>query len=374
MIDLALTRAGLLAEIGAPAAPMPPLEDPLDPRIRAPHACLRVRGHTQNELFALLEVVLSRRFGAAERARCLADLLAPLRSALGNAFKHGNGGEPTRWITVEAFLSPTGAVVAVSDQGAGFDVAAALRRLRAGERYFTSEGAGLRRLDRARSLVTYEEGGRTLLLRFLGASEKEGSAPRLPEGEWLRRELSAHAPDLAPWLAEPGSLEVHPAFGRSGPGGQDRDLRHDRDLLPGRDGADRRDSGGDHEALDLRCVLRPGAAGMGEPGLRILTARLHPDATAAAADFEAASRLYQALRPKRVWIPRPLARPATEPRLVVYDFHPWMSFGEYLAERDDAELARRRCGRMGRALASLHGSRIVFATTASELAAERFRS
>jgi hypothetical protein len=42
----------------------------------------------------------------------------------------------------------------VSDAGAGFDVAAALRRSRDGEASRDNRGAGLRALDRARSRVS----------------------------------------------------------------------------------------------------------------------------------------------------------------------------------------------------------------------------
>jgi hypothetical protein len=107
---------------------------------------------------------------------------------------------------------------------------------------------------------------------------------------------------------------------------------------------------------------------------RILTGRLHADAAAAAADIDAATKLHDQLKLKRVWIPRPVGRLAGEPRLALYDFDPWMDFGEYVADRDDPGILPRRAARVGKALAALHGSRIAFWKTERELVGERFRA
>lgn len=279
MIDLDRTRAELLSEIGAPVSLGPPLTDLTDPGVRASDVHLLLRGHSRTELFPLLEVVLSERFAANLRSRSIRDLLVPLRSGLGNAEKRGNCGDPARSISVEIVLTAKGAVVAITDEGEGFDVARVSRHLRSRERYFTDYGRGFRTLDRAASVVTYENGGRTLLLRFLPATGDAAPvvADRAPgkaaDAEWLHSCLLA---ELKEFPSAPSKLESSRAA-----------------WVDGRDGATR----------DLRCVLRFGN-GDGRPSeVRILTGRLHASADRAAADFDAAVQLHDRLGSTRVRIP-----------------------------------------------------------------------
>lgn len=348
MIDLDRTRAELLSEIGAPVSLGPPLTDLTDPGVRASDVHLLLRGHSRTELFPLLEVVLSERFAANLRSRSIRDLLVPLRSGLGNAEKRGNCGDPARSISVEIVLTAKGAVVAITDEGEGFDVARVSRHLRSRERYFTDYGRGFRTLDRAASVVTYENGGRTLLLRFLPATGDAAPvvADRAPgkaaDAEWLHSCLLA---ELKEFPSAPSKLESSRAA-----------------WVDGRDGATR----------DLRCVLRFGN-GDGRPSeVRILTGRLHASADRAAADFDAAVQLHDRLGSTRVRIPRPIARLAGEPRLVLYDFDPWMNLAEYVADRENAPLLRRRAERVGQTLAILHGSGIVFDESEDDLLGERY--
>ena len=354
MIDLERTRAELLSEIGAPVFSGAPLTDLTDTRVLASDVRLLLRGHTRADLFPLLEVVLSERFAAVPRPRAIRDLLVPLKSALGNAHKRGNRGDSTKSISVETVLTPKGALVAVSDEGEGFDVGRVVRHLRSRERYFTDYGHGFRTFDQAASLVTYENGGRTLLLRFLAAVENpERSSPvatyeenalgKAADAEWMHSCLSAELLEL------PGKARLQSsraAWVANGSGGHDRDLRY---------------------------VLQVGGDDARPTEVRILTGRLHATADSAAADFDAATRLHDGLGSARVRIPRPIARLAGEPRLVLYDFDPWMNLAEYVADRENPPLSWRRAERVGQSLATLHGSRIAFRQAAPELLDERYR-
>src|SRR5437667_8160196 len=162
MIDLSRTRAHLLAEIEAPRPAGSPLTDASDPRMLVTDAHLLVRGHTRNEIFPLLKVVLSERFADVPRPQLIQDLLVPLKNALGNAYKHGNERDRAKSISVEIVLTRKGGLIAITDEGPGFDVELTLRRMREGEHASAHRGAGFRNLDRAHSLVSYENGGRTV--------------------------------------------------------------------------------------------------------------------------------------------------------------------------------------------------------------------
>src|SRR2546423_2706245 len=162
MIDLSQTRAGLLAEIEAPEPVREPLSDITDLRVATRDARARVCGHGRHDLFPLLKAALLDRFATASRQQLIRDLLIPLRNALGNAFKHGNGRDPTKAISVELVLARKGALIAVTDQGAGFDVAVTFRRFQGDENYFVNQGCGFRNLHQAMSSVSYENGGRTV--------------------------------------------------------------------------------------------------------------------------------------------------------------------------------------------------------------------
>ena len=340
MIDLSLTRAAMLKEIEAPPLNGNPLTDLTDPRLLVSNAHLVFHGHTRNDLFPPVEVVMSERFARVPRLELIRELLVPLKSALGNAHKRGNHADASKSILVEAVLTPKGALVAVSDEGEGFDVAMVLRHLRNRERYFTNVGHGFRRLDDTTSRVTYEDGGRTALLCFL-----------LPNGD---RESSPTR----------GPLPVQRLTPVLDLGGEGRRLASSRAYVVGADGAG---------SCDLRYVLRLDSRSSPGAQVRILSGRLHRNASAAAADFSAASQLHRELRLKGVGIPVPLPRLAGEPRLVLYDLHPWMNLGEYLADRGTPQVLQRRAERVGRALAALHRSSVAFAKTELGLLGKGFR-
>src|SRR5437867_4483725 len=173
MIDLSRTRAELLAEIGAMDASCSLPCDITDARVTTRDAHVRLSGRGRTDLFPILKLALSERFAAVPRLNLALDLLMPMKNALGNACKHGNGNDPAKTVSVELVLTRKGAFVAVTDEGPGFDVALTFRRFQEQQEYFEHFGIGFRNMHRAASTVSYENGGRTVLLCF---------RPRLDEG------------------------------------------------------------------------------------------------------------------------------------------------------------------------------------------------
>ncbi|HLB86075.1 MAG TPA: ATP-binding protein, partial [Terriglobales bacterium] len=180
MIDLSRTRAEFLAEINAPDPLGDPVTDLTDRRAETVDAHLRICSHAQEPLFSLLKTVLLERFAVVARLELVRDLLVPLKNALGNAFKHGNGTDAAKAISVEIVLTGKGALIAVTDEGSGFDVALTFQRFQGQESYFVNYGAGFRNLHRAMATVSYENGGRTVLLCFRSHS------PSSSDGEGAR--------------------------------------------------------------------------------------------------------------------------------------------------------------------------------------------
>src|SRR5437879_5309093 len=119
MIDLSRTRAALLAWIDAPNPPADSLSDISDPRVATMDAHVRVWGHTREHLFSLVKNALVERFAAAPRSQLIQDLLMPLKNALGNAYRYGNGADAAKAIVVELVLTSKGALIAVNDEGPG---------------------------------------------------------------------------------------------------------------------------------------------------------------------------------------------------------------------------------------------------------------
>ena len=202
--------------------------------------------------------------------------------------------------------------------GEGFDAALTFRRFQKRESFFVNRGSGFRNLHRAASTVSYENGGRTLLLCFrpstsrnLRSDERACPAPTLAE--------------LADNHARIESCRVYPSGGRG-------------------------------NRYVLRISRRAGQAAE----TRILTGRLHTSEAAAKADFEAAASLRDARISRSVLIPRPVVIPVEEPRLVLCDFDPWMNLWEYLGYWCSLEALRNSTERIGRALARLHRSQVAF--------------
>jgi anti-sigma regulatory factor (Ser/Thr protein kinase) len=361
MIDLSRNRADLLAEIGAAETPGEPLSDITDPRVAAADGHVRVCGHAKKDLFPLLRLALSERFAAVPPLQLNRDLLIPLRNALGNAYKHGNGYDPTKAVSAEIELTRNGILIAVTDEGEGFDVEETFRRFQSQQDYFVNGGAGFLNLHRATSTVAYENGGRTVLLCFRPALEKdEGRGERselLPFGlrashlaphldaEWVQACLSAELPEFASGQARIESCRIYPAGGRAG------------------------------DDCGNRYVLRIAGHNGELAQTRIFTGRLHATEAAAEADFEFATRWHEVTTStKRLRIPRPVARLAGEPRFVLYDFDPWLNLWEYLTHRRSLKSLCHAAERTGEALAGLHRSQIALRRMETDLMEERSRA
>jgi anti-sigma regulatory factor (Ser/Thr protein kinase) len=410
MIDLSYTRAAFLAQIEMPDPAPVPLSDITDPRVASGDAHICVCGHERDDLFPLLKIALSERFARVPRQELCRDLLIPLRNALGNACKHGNGRDPAKRVCVEILLTRKGVVVAITDEGAGFDVALTFRRFQEQQSYFANHGCGFRNLHTASSTVTYENGGRTVLLCFrpkadLGDPPASGQLFATAEPMIAMRE----SPPEDPIAHEPVTANI--GLGRLQPA--NRTLVPDESSLPVRFMAPKHDFGMMEEELDKslcaatsakllpesldsgwiqarlsaalpefensiescriysthgragddcghRYVLRIAGPDREPARTRILTGRLHATVEEAAADSEAATRLREANISKRVLIPKPVARLAGESHLVLYEFDPWMNLGEYLVYRGSLKSVRHSAERIGQALAGLHRSLIVF--------------
>jgi len=323
MIDLDATRSRMLAEIGACAAPER-LSEPSDPRLPcSEHARLVVGGRPRRELFRVLEFALSARFGAVPRAERIRDLLVPLRSALGNAHKHGNRLDRARRIEVEVVTAPRGALLAIGDEGPGFDVRAIVARMRRGEEYFTRQGSGLRALESARSRVAWEAGGRRLLVCFLPSP---GGGALLARGDVASARIArALGAGLAEGSADAGAapLEVCGV------------------IVEAADAP---------APLRVRCMLRERIRDGASPAVHVLSGRLFASGDLARRDLAAAARLRELLPEPGIEIPRPIGRVRDEPGLALYDFDPWLDLREYLAQRGPAAhagVARRLAALLG---------------------------
>ena len=178
MIDLGYTRERMLEDIGSPPARAAQARDVVvvdglvDPRARASFvesatARLVTRIVAPQDILPSLDEALTARFAAVAPELVRRNLLRPLKKALGNAHKRGNRLDPDKVIALEVVVTSAGAFLEVSDQGEGFDVAATCARFKEGSRFFTHGGSGFRIFEKARALISFDDGGRTLRARFL---------------------------------------------------------------------------------------------------------------------------------------------------------------------------------------------------------------
>jgi hypothetical protein len=130
-------------------------------------ARLMLKSRTQDSILPGLDAALTAWFGGVPVERLRRDLLVPLKKAIGNAQKRGNRGAADKWITVEVVVAAAGAYVEVADEGNGFDVAATHARFCSGQPYFEHGGSGFRKFAKARSVVSFGNGGRAFRVRFL---------------------------------------------------------------------------------------------------------------------------------------------------------------------------------------------------------------
>ena len=160
----------MLEDIGSPgaAAVVDGLEDP-EARatfVGSSAARLVTRIGAPQDILPSLDAALTARFATIAPEQVRRNLLRPLKKALGNAHKRGNRLDPHKVIALEVVVTIAGAFVEISDQGEGFDVAATCARFRAGARFFTHGGSGFRIFEKARAVVSFDDGGRTF--RALG--------------------------------------------------------------------------------------------------------------------------------------------------------------------------------------------------------------
>src|SRR5262245_20779185 len=155
MINLDWTEAQMLAEIGP------------DPAVAASvgaawNATWPLVASTPDELMPTLASAFSSMYAHVAAAHVSYDLVAVVKKGLGNAYKWGNHRDPRKRLAVTSVLTRVGAVIKITDEGDGFDVSRVVT-----ERLFTRKGSGLTRFRKTSSVISYADGGRTLLIRFL---------------------------------------------------------------------------------------------------------------------------------------------------------------------------------------------------------------
>src|SRR5262245_34805642 len=107
MIDLTRTEDQMLAEIGT---------DGSDAKSLALH------GRTPEEMLPGLMDTFSKRYASLPSEQVFGELSYLVKKGLGNAYKWGNECAPERSLAVRVVMTDAGAVVAITDQGNGFDV------------------------------------------------------------------------------------------------------------------------------------------------------------------------------------------------------------------------------------------------------------
>jgi anti-sigma regulatory factor (Ser/Thr protein kinase) len=332
LIDPGFTREQMLRAIGAREEALgAPCDDPASPAfLGREQARLHLRAQTRGELLPSLERALTSRFPEVPPEELILDLLYPLKRALGNAYKRGNQGDPSKSISSEAVVTRCGALVSVRDEGAGFDVEGTVASFRAGAGYFDHHGSGLACFERARGPVAWDDGGRTLRIGFRVAPP----AQREPAGLGLAADARFMRFALADEL---------PRF------------RKRRELLDGCEvelPPPRRPS----QAPEIRYHLAYREAKAEAPRLRTLTGRLLPPERARR-DYQTARELRSAAfeDAREVRVPRAFEIFKHHPRLVLYGFAPEADLGHQLAAASPAA-ARAALAACGRALARWHGS------------------
>ncbi len=354
MIRLSTTQQEMRTWIGAgDPSEAKVLTDPLAPSFcTAPHVHLEVVGHARDDLFPVLKVPLTARFSNVPPSLLTRDLLAPLKNGLGNAYKRGNEGDRSKSIRVEMDVTLRGAVIALTDEGAGFDVAGTLQRFRRNEHYFNNHGAGFRIFERSKSCVSYANEGRTFLLCF--RVNEAAAAPATPPVT-----ESTNEPPIGPaeddgLVIENGLLErVRVALATCG-----------RNLVTRRAGRAPRLEAGGILAIDtlrlygptrydpmLRCVLRGHVDG--RLLCTVLTGRRFISPEMARADFDAGRALRRKISSKKMRVPEPIVCLESD-RLALYAFDPWMDLWTYVKQRGEAKSVVRLAERLGAFLGAMH--------------------
>ncbi len=327
MIDLIQSREAMLAEIGATETAFTNrIEDPHDPAFLHLDQTSVAVCRPWEEILSRLRVPLARRFADVPPERFIRDIERPLKMGLGNAFKRGNQHDRDKRISVEAVVTETGALIAISNDGPGFDVEDTLRRFRASESYFTNKGGGFKAFERAGSVVSYADGGRTLLIRFLRGSESPDPGLALAEDY------------MASVFSKLGMLRKH---GHTLESCQVDVL--DR-AVPGRP--------------ELRYALQIRESGIELPKM-ILIGRLLSE-SAARREHWVARQLYKGSfkAGDGLLVPKPLEVFDRHPRLMLYRFDPGHDLREHLEALRDPEPVAEAMRAVALGLRALHRSGI----------------
>ncbi len=264
MIVLGRDKARMIADIGG-----------------AEGARLVLRGRTCNDILPLVSVALKRGCSAARGQDFTDDVIELVKKGLGNAWKWGNRKDPAKSITVEVIATGTGVVAAITDEGDGFEVEGTVGAMRRGDHYFTHGGSGLAHFEKARSLVSYADRGRTVLI----CCRRRASDPAR-DPEVMKPLLAAACPCFRDQKATIKSCRI--------------------DELS--------DPEEDHAELGYRLRYR----GRDDPDRRItLTGRLLPGAVAER-DLDIARRLRDAMPEGGLRIPAPLAA-LGEPSMAIFE-------------------------------------------------------
>jgi len=149
-----------------------------------------LHGSTPDELLPTLMQTFASRYASLPSDRVFDELNYLVKKGLGNAYKWGNGGDPKRTLTVRAVMTDVGAMVAIADEGDGFDVTNVLGRFLRHDSYSRHGGSGFFHFHESSSLVSYADGGRTLLIRFLCDGGR--SVPMAAEAGQSRGRRSVH--------------------------------------------------------------------------------------------------------------------------------------------------------------------------------------
>jgi anti-sigma regulatory factor (Ser/Thr protein kinase) len=296
---------------------------------------LEWRGHTREELLPDLKAALKARLAGVRKDDIESDLLDLLKKGLGNAYKRGNREDTRKWITVKVSLATKGAVVAISDEGKGFDVQALVSRLLRDERYFENAGSGLSRFEKSRSLVSWEDGGRTLLICFRCrpdpgrplAGSGGGSLGMAGDGDAMGRRFQGQVPYFAK-----NRLRIESC--RAYVGGKEP-----------------------REAPEVRYVVECRKTSGAGKSVGLL-GRLLPRA-AVTRDFRIARELYRGVFRERggMRIPKPLAA-LREPSMVLYRFEPERTLRERVKRVTRLGGLAKAVRKVALALMTLHASEL----------------
>src|SRR5918996_1792082 len=144
MVDLSRTEDQFLAEIHCNSA-RAGLENTVEsPALDAPWQLV---GRTPAELFPLLTKTFSAFYADVPDRHVSRDLMDPVKKGLGNAYKWGKKRDHDKQLVVTAVMTRVGAVIKITDEGQGFDVARVVR-----DGSFTHGGSGLTRFHKTSSV------------------------------------------------------------------------------------------------------------------------------------------------------------------------------------------------------------------------------